>query len=704
MKLKYQKIFPWILAVLPTFVTILALPWQFHEYEAVLVESFKGHNDFPCKRYFHDFDHDGLSERVNIGIHHPSFVPYFLIVNQNNINLEQENFRGKWLDNYEPVFADYNNNGFDEVYAFSERHDSLFICSFEVTDRADTSMGREKFISEVRRINEKEDWLVFPAQAADLNNDGFQEIIFAVNAAFSYQPRAVYAWDVKNDSLFRSPEAGFTIRHLIVDDADDDSDEEIYLFTSATANQPIGNNVQYTDHKNWAVVLNHELKFLFEPVAYNNSSASMNCIPFHNGKMAVVLVREFNLNADTSYQTIAFFSQGGQLLKRIVCPDGLSWGHVNQNGGNFTDNLFFDNTDQSFYKVNELFELEKISSAIEGEFRLSSLHAIDLGADGKMDIVATNLIDNSAIVFRNGFKDPVTIHLPVALNRSFTVRHRPPLPDQILVNNDNDSFLYEYRHNNLYFIKYPIWMLIYLFWLSFVFLILHYQRKRMQKAYAMENKINELQMINMSNQLNPHFIFNALTAISGLMFKKDSEGANNLLVRFSKLMRLSMQRPDKICWSLYDEFKFVEDYLTLEQSRFPGQFSWQVQYNESQSKGMEIPRLIVQNHAENALKHGLRHREAGGSLLVEMKKEDGFIQILIEDNGIGRVKARELGTGGTGKGLKLTEEIFALYSKLYQRKISQVISDLYDEHGRAAGTRVLIQIQLENKGRSSIDL
>ncbi len=704
MNLKRLKFLPWLLAVLPTIITILALPWQFHEYEAYLVESFESREAFPVKRYFHDFNHDGLSERVNIGIHHPSSVPYFLLHNHNDLVLFQENFRGKWLDYYEPVFADYNQNGYDEVYAFSIRHDSIFICSFEVTDKPDTSRGKERFITAVQRINEQEDWLVHPAQAADLNNDGYQEIIFAVNAAFSFQPRAVYAWDVKNDSVYRSPEAGFYIFHLTVADADSDGDEEIYLATSATSNQPKGSNVPYSDHQGWAVVLDHNLQFLFEPVKYENFKALKLCMPFLYKDTACVLIREYNRNVDTLFQTLSLCGRNGNLMKRRPCSDGLSKGLVKQAKGNFKGNLFFDSDDQSFYQVNQSFELEKISSAIDGEFQLLDLHAFDIAADGKIDFMARNLRDNRAIIFRNGFKHPVTIELPVADQISVTVGHRAPLPDRIMVNNDYDMFLFEYRHNPLYFIKYPLWLLVYLFWLGFVVLIMRYQRKRMQKAYDMENKINELQMINMSNQLNPHFIFNALTAISGLMFKNDNEGANQLLVRFSKLMRLSMQRSDKICWSLYDEFKFVEDYLLLEQSRFRGQFSWQVQYNESQSKGMEIPRLIVQNHAENALKHGLRHREAGGSLLIEMKKEDGFIHILIEDNGIGRDKARELRTGGTGKGLKLTEEIFALYSKLYQRKIKQEISDLYDEHGRAAGTRVLIQIQLENKGRSSINL
>ncbi len=105
-----------------------------------------------------------------------------------------------------------------------------------------------------------------------------------------------------------------------------------------------------------------------------------------------------------------------------------------------------------------------------------------------------------------------------------------------------------------------------------------------------------------------------------------------------------------------------------------------------------IPRMIIETHVENALKHGLVHSDKKGMIKIEVKKEDHALIIEITDNGIGREKAREYSKNTTRLGLKVTEQFYTLINKYNKEKITRKIIDLYDDAGHPAGTRVIIRI------------
>ncbi len=696
MKLKYLKILPWVLAFLPAIVTILALPWEFHEYEAPLLRKAKGQPEYPYKYYFVDVDHDGYSERLAIGLNRPSAVPCIQLFNMNDVSTNQYNFRGRWLKNYEPVFTDYDGDGIDELFAFSYDNDSIWIFGVKINAAFEKQKSFEKAVAKVTKVNGKEDWSVIPAVAADLNNDGYLEIIFAVNSAFSVHPRAVFAWDIHNDELLRSPYSGFSIYEIKTGDIDADGDEEIYLKAGAPQNIAKTDTIFYHDRVNWLVVLDHELNFLFEPVPYDGYVGHITSFPFvYKGKEGVLSVDRC-LSASEEKYTFSFYNLSGQRIFQKERPKKT--GRLCLRNTNKFKNLpliFFDQREQKLLTLDENMDFVEMQAIAGKSFDGRYSFVLDLGNDTVPEVILGAANEEFMYIFRDNFRKYITVPMPMASDRSVSVRHRKGLPDQILVNNDYDQYYFEYRHNPYYILKYPIWLLVYLFWVGFFVLLVFFLKKRLQKTYALERKINELQILNMSNQLNPHFILNALTAISGMMFRQDNDGANTLLVRFSHLIRSSMLSADKICWSLEKEMNFVEDYLALEHSRFREQFQYTLKYDASKAQGVDIPRLIVQNHVENALKHGLRFKENDGMLCVEVMRENGFVVIRVEDNGIGRKKAKEMGTQGTGMGMKLTEEVFSLYYKLYQRKIYQEIIDLYDEKGTASGTRVQVFIGLE---------
>ncbi len=145
-----------------------------------------------------------------------------------------------------------------------------------------------------------------------------------------------------------------------------------------------------------------------------------------------------------------------------------------------------------------------------------------------------------------------------------------------------------------------------------------------------------------------------------------------------------------------EELDFTENYLMLEKIRFKDKFEYRINISENVNKDQSIPKMIIQIYVENAIKHGLKHKEKDGLLKIDVSYNKRGrllpLKIIIEDNGIGREKAAELKTFGTGHGMKIMKTIGELYFKLYKIEIKQKVEDLFDEKGNAVGTRVVVEI------------
>jgi len=196
--------------------------------------------------------------------------------------------------------------------------------------------------------------------------------------------------------------------------------------------------------------------------------------------------------------------------------------------------------------------------------------------------------------------------------------------------------------------------------------------------------------------MDPHFTFNALNTISSVIYKEDKEKAYRYFTKFSKLVRSSLEVSDKITRSLEDEVDFTKNYLDLEKIRFRDQFEYSIHMDKTVNKETMVPKMILHNYAENAVKHGLKHKEEDRCLEIEIFLQDHILNISIKDNGVGRKQAKVLNEFSTGKGLKIMNNIYDLYFKLYKVRIKQEIEDLTDAAGNIKGTRVVLKIPLIN--------
>ena len=221
----------------------------------------------------------------------------------------------------------------------------------------------------------------------------------------------------------------------------------------------------------------------------------------------------------------------------------------------------------------------------------------------------------------------------------------------------------------------------------------------MKKKYETEKKIATLQLASVKAQMEPHFIMNTINTIGSSIYRQKPDEAYNLLLNFSGMVRSLLLSSDKLTRSLKEEIEFVRNYLELEKNRFTEVFSYTINVEEDVNQESLIPKMIMQLHAENALKHGLLPKKSGGLLQISVSNENDYMVIKVSDNGIGRNLASKNISQSTGKGMKILGQFFETYNKHNKNQLKQEIIDLYDDENNPAGTQVKIYVPFDfNEG------
>lgn len=207
------------------------------------------------------------------------------------------------------------------------------------------------------------------------------------------------------------------------------------------------------------------------------------------------------------------------------------------------------------------------------------------------------------------------------------------------------------------------------------------ERERQASALATELVRARLEMLRM--QLNPHFLFNTLNAISALIHEQP-EAADRMVVRLSELLRRTLELPDSEELPLEQELKFLESYLDIERIRFADRLTVEIEVERGLERAL-VPALILQPIVENAIRHGIEAREEMGVVRICARSDGGRLDLSVSDTGPG-IPESGLGMEREGIGLSNTRSRLAhLYGSEHELELCP---------GAAGGLKVRLVIPL----------
>lgn len=239
-------------------------------------------------------------------------------------------------------------------------------------------------------------------------------------------------------------------------------------------------------------------------------------------------------------------------------------------------------------------------------------------------------------------------------------------------------------------------------------LLLHLRRvktmnhkiKLLNEKVFLENQLRKSMLTSIKAQMNPHFFYNALNTIQSYIFSNDKFHATTYLAKFSKLTRMILEMSGQNSVKLVDELKSLELYLELEQMRFQTDFYFEIHCDSSINVNRtKIPSMLIQPYVENAVKHGLLHRSGEKRLRIKLKLFPEYLEVIIEDNGVGRARSREINQQKLEKPRSFSTKSTKLRLDLINHD-SDVVSvwyeDLFDDQKVAKGTRVKLNISIKS--------
>jgi len=227
---------------------------------------------------------------------------------------------------------------------------------------------------------------------------------------------------------------------------------------------------------------------------------------------------------------------------------------------------------------------------------------------------------------------------------------------------------------------------------------LRFQLRRNQRKYEAEMKFQQSEYKALNALMNPHFIFNSLNNIQGLINKNNPDIANQYLVIFSRLIRQNMVNIAKGFVSLYQELLLVENYLNLEKLRFKELVNYNIDVEDSvDTEDIMISPLLIQPLVENAVIHGLLPRQSSESMIdLKVYEINELLYIDIIDNGIGLGQsARNKDAHKESYGLSNLHARVDHLRKMQLREITFEIRELFNEDGNSTGTLARITIKLD---------
>ncbi len=218
-------------------------------------------------------------------------------------------------------------------------------------------------------------------------------------------------------------------------------------------------------------------------------------------------------------------------------------------------------------------------------------------------------------------------------------------------------------------------------------------RQKLIKAKYRENLFNQKLL---RAQMNPHFIFNALTSIQSFMLEKDTKKATTYLSAFSKLTRSILNNSQADVITIQEEIETIENYCKIQQMRFDNKFEFKIIIDKNiDTEELLIPPMLAQPFVENAIKHGFKNINYKGIITITYKIINNNLQVSITDNGIGiDIKPDK---NKKTHAIEITKQRLKILNKKKKNLFSFKIENIDTTKKEKKGTRIIFSLPLKIK-------
>ncbi len=239
--------------------------------------------------------------------------------------------------------------------------------------------------------------------------------------------------------------------------------------------------------------------------------------------------------------------------------------------------------------------------------------------------------------------------------------------------------------------------------LSILFFIglgfLFYNRTQLKKNLTLQKELTEYEQKALHLQMNPHFIFNCLGAISGFIINNGTDHAIKYLAKFSKLMRLTLEYSKESLIPIEKEIESLQNYLELEKLRFNNAFNFTIKKDDTIEDDVAIPPLLIQPLVENAIIHGIISKKEEGNISISFSLKGDSIICVIRDNGIGIDNSIKMKSNSVqihkSMALDIIKKRLKMITKVTNKKTELISEQINDDSGNSIGTKVLVMLPIQ---------
>lgn len=598
--------------------------------------------------YYKDLNNDGTSEMIEY-FGYPLSSEYdratIIVKDLRNVFLGTWNHKGRHIRVSKPVFCDYNHDGITDIFTFHRHQDSIFINGIN-PDSSDVFFVQSRFIDTTRWVNNTVHIKVLGFGSVDYNNDNFEDIVFHIDAGFSLQPRNTYIYDIKNDSVLKSPPS---YAHLAfpfgqIFDINKDGKKEILLTTHASEN--IRNfKLPFHDYSSYIMLLNNTLSFIQKPYEIKGSMAHAKTAPVVYNTENKIFVHYHNYG-DRSTDSLFLCSANAipiakicldSLIKTFQSPVSLRF-HLDKSDYNYHNNPIIGFKNGVILQFDSLLH---ITDRIKTKFNPLN-HAIQLELNNDSADWEYLISDNKSVYFTNHkFKTIASPQFEINTIRNFGR----------ILKNSHPNYFYLQDRENVYHFVFELNPWFQFSWLTIIIVtILLWAIITIIKKIILI--IKRYQMINILHERDSHKtqlarelhdeLGSKITGLRLMIENLDFGDSKSEISKVSDHLQKTHQEIRNIIYNLAPPHLKNKSYsLTLQQliTTFDNvsDMNFRLEFIPDEDIVKELDDTIkmelfriLQESLNNTLKHSMAN-----NVIIQFMMQEHYLEVFVEDDGIG---------------------------------------------------------------------